>query len=104
MCHFVDNSDHWEHRDKTISRVNFLRHSERVMRFTSLNPLNYQNRLRHRDYVNILEEKGFRVVRAEREIYRKAIVLLPTMKLAPRFRERPHEDLATISSYLLATS
>jgi len=104
MCHFVDNSDHWEHRDKSISRVNFLRHSERVMRFTSLNRLNYQNRLRHRDYLNIMEQEGFRVMRAEGEIDQKAILLLPTMKLADKFKDRPHDDLATISSYLLAVS
>ena len=25
MCHIIDNSDHWEHKDKSISRINFLK-------------------------------------------------------------------------------
>jgi SAM-dependent methyltransferase len=104
MCHIVDNSDHWEHVDKTISRVNFLQHSERVMRFTCRNPFNYQNRLRHQDYLSLFEEEGFRIVREEREIDPEAIKLLPKMKLAAHFKERPHEDLATVTSFFLVVS
>lgn len=104
MCHFVDNSDHWEHRDKSISRINFLRQSEWVWRFTCVNPLNYQNRLRHQDYLNILREEGFRVVRVDREIDEKSLRLLPQMKLAGRFRGRSHDDLAAITSHILAVA
>jgi hypothetical protein len=47
-CHAVDNSDHWSHADGRLSRVNFLRHSDRYFGlFNWFNPLDYQNRLRH---------------------------------------------------------
>ena len=28
MCHIIDNSDHWQHRDRKLSRVDFLRYEE----------------------------------------------------------------------------
>lgn len=52
MCHIIDNSDHWEFCDKSISRLNFLKFSQKVFDFLSaMNPLDYQNRLRHTQYI-----------------------------------------------------
>src|SRR5262249_4125798 len=50
MCHFIDPSDHLEHRDKSISRIHFLRFSDAVFRLMCLNALNYHNRMRHSEY------------------------------------------------------
>ena len=102
VCHFIDNSDHWEHGDKSISRVNFLRFSERDFRLTYLNSLNYQNRLRHSEYIDLLSAAGFEVVRAEGHADPAALAALRTLPLAPQFRKFPVEDLATMDSYLLA--
>jgi SAM-dependent methyltransferase len=102
VCHFVDNSDHWEHGDKRISRVNFLRFSDRTFRFTYLNSLNYQNRLRHSEYVEMLQECGFEILREERIVDAGGMEALKTLPLAPRFRSFGAEDLATKDSYLLA--
>jgi SAM-dependent methyltransferase len=33
-CHLVDHSDHWEHNDKSLSRVNFLKYSDSFFRWT----------------------------------------------------------------------
>ena len=30
MCHIIDNSDHWQHVDRSISRINFLRFSNKI--------------------------------------------------------------------------
>ena len=102
VCHFVDNSDHWEHSDKTISRVNFLQFSDRAFRFTYLNALNYQNRLRHSEYVEMLKRCGFEILRAERKVDSAALEALKTLPLALRFQRFPKEDLAAMDSYLLA--
>jgi len=101
-CHFVDNSDHWQHGDKSISRVNFLRFSDRAFRLTYMNSLNYQNRLRHSEYVEMLQKCGFEILRAERIVDSRALEALATLRLAPRFRRFSAEDLATMDSYLLA--
>lgn len=102
VCHFVDNSDHWEHGDKSISRVNFLRYSDRIFRLTYLNSLNYQNRLRHSQYIEILRRAGFEMLRAEPIIDARAVKALNTLPLSAAFRRFSPEDLATTDSYLLA--
>jgi SAM-dependent methyltransferase len=102
ICHFIDNSDHWEHNDKRIPRINFLRFSDRAFRWTYLNPLNYQNRLRHIEYATTIKKHGFAILREEREIDAKSIAALPALRLDPRFHEFSAEDLATTDSRFLA--
>jgi SAM-dependent methyltransferase len=101
-CHFVDNSDHWEHLDRSISRVNFLRYSDRTFALTHLNSLNYQNRLRHSEYEEMLRDCGFEMVHQYHVVDPGAVEALKTLPLAPRFQKFPVEDLATVDSYFLA--
>ena len=35
-CHIIDNSDHWQHGDLRLSRVNFLRFSDFTFRLTCM--------------------------------------------------------------------
>ena len=102
MCHFIDPSDHMEHRDKSISRIHFLRFSDAMFRLMCLNALNYHNRLRHSEYARMLEETGFEILKEERNIDPRAVVFAKTQKLAPKFRHFALEDLATVDSFLLA--
>lgn len=102
LCHFIDNSDHWEHVDPKISRVNFLQFSDRAFSLTHLNGLHYQNRLRHSQYLEILQSCGFEVLRAEKRVDAGSVEALKHLSLAPRFQQFPVEDLAAIDSYLLA--
>jgi SAM-dependent methyltransferase len=102
-CHLVDHSDHWEHNDKSLSRVNFLKYSDSFFRWTYLfNSLNYQNRLRHPEYIEMLHKAGFRLAREEHEVDEASLRHLAQMRLAERFRKFSNEDLATIDSLLLA--
>jgi hypothetical protein len=102
MCHFIDPSDHLEHRDKRISRIHFLRFSDAVFRLMCLNTLNYHNRMRHSEYAHMLELAGFEIVEQERKIDPCAVVFATTQKLAPRFRQFSLDDLATVDSFFLA--
>jgi SAM-dependent methyltransferase len=102
MCHIVDHSDHWEHMDKSITRVNFLQYSESLFRWTCINPLNYQNRLRHPQYIEMLVKAGFRLVRENHKVDQPSLEAIPRMSLPERFRRFSPEELATIDSYLLA--
>src|SRR5262249_26083967 len=102
VCHFIDNSDHWEHGDKSISRVNFLQFSDRAFRLTYLNSLNYQNRLRHSEYVSLLRACGFEIVKEHRNVDPKALLALDNLPLSPQFSRFSKQDLATMDSYLLA--
>jgi SAM-dependent methyltransferase len=102
-CHAVDNSDHWSHKDRRLSRVNFLRYSDRFFGFLNwFNPLDYQNRLRHPEYVEILRETGFEILLAQSEPEPKALEALQTLPIAARFRGISAEDLTRLDSYFLA--
>lgn len=61
MSFFVDYSDHYAHFDRTITVYNFLQHSEKQWSLFSPS-LHYQNRLRHRDYLDLFHKTGFEVV------------------------------------------
>jgi SAM-dependent methyltransferase len=103
MCHTIDNSDHWQHRDRTLSRVNFLRYDEGNLfwRLACANPQNYQNRLRHSDYLDLFGRGGWTAVRAEGDVDAQALDDVRKMPLAAPFRSRPVEDLATLTSRLV---
>jgi|TARA_B110000483_G_C18206516_1_gene547973 SAM-dependent methyltransferase len=54
----VDYSDHYAHIDKRLSNLNFLKYSNFIWNF--FNPPNhYQNRIRHVDYIKILQKNNF---------------------------------------------
>lgn len=100
--HIVDNSDHWEFRDPRLSRVNFLRFSDGVFRWTYLNSLNYQNRLRHPQYLEMLRKAGFHVVREEGAVDAASVEALKTLPLDTQFRRFSPADLAAITTSVLA--
>src|SRR5262249_46584258 len=62
IFHLIDNSDHREHGDDRLSRVDFLRYSDRVWNYLCLHPQDFTNRLRHSDYIQMIEEAGFVIV------------------------------------------
>ena len=100
MCHIIDNSDHWEHRDKAISRVNFLRYEERdlLWKLACFNPQMYQNRMRHSDYAQFFRRLGWKEVLAAGEPDRKVLQDLEELQLARAFRDRDRQDLAILTS------
>lgn len=103
MCHIIDNSDHWEHNDKSIPRLNFLRYSPTTFNLiSSLNALDYQNRLRHSEYKKLIEEAGFQVVLDDSPPDKKALSELALVKIHDSFGIFSKEDLAVLSSYIVA--
>ena len=57
----IDYKDHWSYFDKNISIYNFLQYTEREWR--KYNPsLNYQNRMRHKDYIELINNSDFKIV------------------------------------------
>ena len=63
--HFIDLSDHFQHQDKSITGINFLRYSEKEWERIAGNEFAYCNRLRVSDYLALFEETGFDVCRNE---------------------------------------
>lgn len=101
FVHFIDNSDHFEHRDKQISRINFLQYSVAQWRLTALNQQNYQNRLRHSQYRDLFVSTGFSIINEYHYVCRLALASTASIKLHPDFNGLDPEDLATMESIFL---
>jgi len=100
--HIIDNSDHWQHADASLSRLNFLRFPESVFRWTYLNGLNYQNRLRHSQYLEFLQSSGFSILRQEGSVDTKSLADLAHIPLAEPFRRFTQQDLAILTTFVIA--
>jgi SAM-dependent methyltransferase len=63
--YFIDLSDHFQHQDKSITKINFLQYSENEWNRIAGNEFAYCNRLRASDYFTLFKEVGFDVYRCE---------------------------------------
>jgi SAM-dependent methyltransferase len=57
----IDYKDHYSYFDRSISAYNFLAFDDRAWRRYN-SSLHFQNRLRHRQHVALLEDAGFEIV------------------------------------------
>jgi SAM-dependent methyltransferase len=103
-AHLVDNSDHWQHRDRALSRINFLRFEDGdpFWKLGQFNPQAFQNRLRHDDYVRLLQDAGFELRAALGEPDPKCLGDLAELPLAARFQGHAPRDLAVLISLFVA--
>ncbi len=101
MCHIIDNSDHWQHVDRSISRVNFLKYPDWLFRWTCINDQDYQNRLRHPEHVRLMTDNGFVVAREECEPDPASLAALGSLRVDARFAGFTREELAVLTSTLL---
>jgi SAM-dependent methyltransferase len=100
MCHVVDNSDHWQHKDRSLSRVDFLRYDDDavIWRLAQVNTQAFQNRLRHSDYLALFAEAKFSTLVAKGVADATCIDDLKRLQVAARFRGHTPEDLAVLTS------
>lgn len=100
MVHAIDMSDHFEHADKTISRINFLRFNERTWGWINA-VTDHQNRLRHSEYLALFVSVGLDTLAIEAHVNDRAREDATRLKLAARFNRMSPDDLATLTSYLV---
>ena len=101
MSHIVDHSDHYSHFDCSISPVNFLKFREHMWGLLC-SDLSYCNRLRECDYITMLLEEGFEIVRVESYTDPRALSAVTCMSLAPEFQEMSPQELAVTRSHIVA--
>jgi SAM-dependent methyltransferase len=97
----TDYQDHYSYFDRSITRYNYLRFSDREWRRFNP-PLHYQNRLRHSDYVGLFQAAGLEVL--EENCHRANsghLAELQSVPLADRFHRYDYEDLAVRSSHVV---
>jgi SAM-dependent methyltransferase len=88
--------DHYATADKSISRCNFYRFSERAWRFWNP-PRHYQNRLRHSDFERMF--RAYPVLDNQRMMADES--LLTGLPIDPKFSHYSREDLLTVSGRFL---
>jgi len=99
----IDLQDHYAYFDRSLSKYNFLRYSDRAWRLVN-SPLHHQNRLRSPEYLQLVRDAGLELVvekpSGPSETGLKELELLP---LAPRFRRFPPEELGVTVLSFVAT-
>jgi ubiquinone/menaquinone biosynthesis C-methylase UbiE len=91
VSHFIDMSDHFAHKDKSITIYNFLKFSPEFWSIIN-NKIQPQNRLRIIDYRNIY--KGLKIPINEEDDIRSDIQQLKKQKINQSFKEIPFDILA----------
>jgi SAM-dependent methyltransferase len=100
MANIIDNSDHFQHSDKTIPRLNFLKFSATTWSIICA-LTDQQNRLRHSDYRRIFWSSDLEIIYDERFMDRDALIALDELAIDRIFSRYDHEDLASLTSYFV---
>jgi SAM-dependent methyltransferase len=100
MSMFVDYQDHYSYADMTISAYNFLQFE--AEEWAQWSPsLQFQNRLRHGDYLALFGEAGFEVVDDRPTMGSTAdLEVVRGLPLAQGFRSRTIDELAVRDSFV----
>jgi len=99
--HSVNCGDHYAYFDRRITPINYLTYSEREWRFWN-NRLQYQNRLRPSDFVDMAERAGLTVVRELHRPRAELLATLPNLEITAEFRDYPPDQLCSTSVTFVA--
>lgn len=100
--HFIDLSDHFQHQDKSITMINFLRFSEEEWKQIAGNEFAYCNRLRASDFINLPPSLSFEIVRDETVLDSESLEKMKNnFIINAKFSSYSNEDLCTVSLRLL---
>jgi SAM-dependent methyltransferase len=97
----IDLQDHYAYFDRSLSKYNFLRYSDRAWSLVN-SPLHHQNRLRSPEYLQLVRDAGFELVVEKPSGPSEAgLKELESLLLAPRFRRFPPEEVGvTVLSFV----
>ncbi len=99
----IDYQDHWAYFDKNISIYNYLKYSSKEWK--KFNPtLHYQNRLRHSDYLKIISQTDFKVLKIlPHHPSEEDLDIIREMKLADKYLKHELIDLGIRGAEIVLT-
>lgn len=98
MIHMVDHSDHFEHYDKSISRINFLTWNEEKHALINYLIKDGENRMRHHEYHQVFQDAGFKVVNEEADLHKQTLENVKFLDLVYPYSKMSPEQLAILTS------
>ncbi len=98
MVHLVDHSDHFEHYDKSLSRINFLTWNEEKHALINYLIRDGENRMRHNEYHRLFMDAGYEIVDEENDLSKKALETLGGLELAYPYSRMSPEQLCILTS------
>jgi len=103
ILHCVNCGDHYAYADPNINQLNYLKFSsEQWNRWN--NSIQYQNRLRPIDFIEMAEDRRFKIESVETSCDATRLKQLAEIVVAPEFRHYPAEQLAATSVTLIASA
>ena len=93
VLHNVGCNDHYAFFDKSISFVNFLQYKESEWRLWN-NPIQYQNRLRAPEFVDLATQAGFEVISKKTHVRPGTLEALAHLRIAPQFNSFSRDEVA----------
>lgn len=95
--------DHYNGFDPArVSKVNFLRYPEWAWKLLVKNNISYHNRLRERDFIDMLARAGASIAYRKGEVHQADLAEVQSMALAGRFAGYSPDELAVTRSELIA--
>ncbi len=99
---YIGLHDHYAGFDKRVSKVNFLRYPEWAWRLFVMNKISYHNRLRLREFIEILEGCGGAVKEVRSITDPEDVARVRSMKIDPKFRRFSPEECAVTTAEIVA--
>jgi len=98
MIHLIDHSDHFEHYDKSISRIDFLTRSDEYHVFINFLIKDGENRMIHKEYHQVFIDSGFEVISEETDFNQEVFEQINNLALIYPYSKMPPEQLSILTS------
>jgi hypothetical protein len=93
--HHIGLHDHLAETDSAATKINFLKFSDSTWQILGQNRIQFHNRLRQSEFVEIFKDAGFEILLCQSEVDEISLKAIPTMRLNKKYRTFDAVDLAT---------
>jgi hypothetical protein len=93
--HHIGLHDHLTETDMAATKINFLKFNDLTWRFLGQNRIQFHNRMRQSEFVNIFQERDLDILQCESDVDEASVRALSSMRLNKKYRSFNPADLAT---------
>lgn len=102
MYHYIQPTMHAAVFDRNATGIEYLRVRDVLWRALFANKISYENRMRAPEYLRLIEQSGFKIVKVWKTVDEASRKRLSQVRLAPMFREFSTEENATDYIWVVA--